>query len=206
MRFDQDDRALLRGDPEPPTGPQTLPPWLGRGPNQLRGPGKALPQNLQGAEETQRQALLKLSAMGLVPPLDSRLKPRRDKLPTDPLRRASQLRELRPDHPADQRAPDRGRDEPGVPGRPDRGRSTTTAPAAHRTTAPFRLSVTQDFDDVQGRGTTTSENIVRLGISSRATGRTSGRSKSVPISGGVGVKQRSGRRASGAGPAGSASS
>ena len=92
MRTDQDKRALLRGDPEPPTGPQTLPPWLGTGPNQLRGPGKALPQRLQGAEETQRQALVKLSQMGLVPPLDSNLQPQWDKLPRDPLRRASQLR------------------------------------------------------------------------------------------------------------------
>ena len=42
VRLDPDGRALLRGDPEPPTGPQTLPPWLGAGPHQMRGPGKAL--------------------------------------------------------------------------------------------------------------------------------------------------------------------
>ncbi|WP_328521289.1 hypothetical protein [Kribbella sp. NBC_00359] len=187
MRFDQDDRVLLRGDPEPPTGPQALPPWLGRGENQLRGPGKALPQNLRGAEETQRQALLKLSAMGLVPPLDSRLKPRRDKMPTDPLRRASQLANY--DRITQQiTAP---RIEAGMNQACQGGLIVVLDD--HRTgRAPhyrnFRLSVTQDFDDVQGRGTSTTENIVRLGISSRATGRTSGRSKAVPISGGVGAK------------------
>jgi hypothetical protein len=180
LRLDQDGRALLRGDAEPPTGPQTLPPWHGNGENQLRGPGKALAQDLEGAAETQKQALTNLSRQGLVPPLDAKFRPRMDALPSDPLLRAGQLNNY--DRVVQHiTAP---RMEAGINQACQSGlpvvlvdQRTGHAPRYR----PFRLAVTQDFDDVEGRGTSSTDIVVRLGIASDATGRSSGRSKSVPV-------------------------
>jgi hypothetical protein len=186
VRQDQDGHALLHGDPEPPTGPQTLPPWYGAGENQLRGPGKALTQSLQGADEAQRQALTNLSQMKLVPPLDADFRPRLDALPSDERQRAAQL--MNYDRVVQQiTAP---RLEAGINQACQGGLPVVLV--EHRLgRAPhfrqFRLAVEQDFNAVDGRGTTNTENVVRLGIGSDATGRSSGRSKSLPLSGGVGL-------------------
>ncbi|MEV8371241.1 hypothetical protein AB0P21_00790 [Kribbella sp. NPDC056861] len=186
IRQDQDGHALLHGDPEPPTGPQTLPPWYGTGENQLRGPGKALTQSLQGADEAQRQALTSLSQMKLVPPLDADFRPRLDALPSDERQRAAQL--MNYDRVVQQiTAP---RMEAGINQACQGGLPVVLV--EHRLgRAPhfrqFRLAVEQDFTAVEGRGTTNTENVVRLGIGSDATGRSSGRSKSLPLSAGVGV-------------------
>ncbi|TDD59877.1 hypothetical protein E1263_13160 [Kribbella antibiotica] len=183
-RFDQDGRALLRGDPEPPTGPQTLPPWLGDGPNQMRGPGKALASNLQGADQAQLDALANLSAMGLVPPLDD---------DHQPLPKAQFADEL---HYAGQRANyDRivqnitaHRIQAGI-NQACQGGIPVTLVNQHTGRTPeyrhFRLGVEQDFNDVTGRGTTPGRNVVRLGIASGATSRSSSRSRSMPLSAGV---------------------
>ncbi|TDO44458.1 hypothetical protein EV651_1341 [Kribbella sp. VKM Ac-2571] len=182
----QDGRALLKGDAAPPTGPQFLPPWHGTGENQLRGPGKSLVQDLEGAEDAQRQALTALSTMGLVPPLDDDYQPRIDALPSDQRLRAGQLANY--DRIIQQiNAP---RIEAGINQACQGGlivelidQRTGHAPRYH----PFRLAVTQDFDDVEPLGTSTDDYVVRLGIASDATQRMSGRSTSVPLSVGVGV-------------------
>ncbi|MET9315366.1 hypothetical protein ABZX12_26425 [Kribbella sp. NPDC003505] len=182
----QDGRALLRGDATPPTAPQFLPPWHDTGENQLRGPGKCLVQDLEGAEDAQRQALTALSTMGLVPPLDDDYQPRIDALPSDRRLRAGQLANY--DRVIRQiNAP---RIEAGINQACQGGlivvlidQRTGHAPRSH----PFRLAVTQDFADVEPLGTSTDDYVVRLGIASDATQRTSGRSTSVPLSVGVGV-------------------
>ncbi|WP_460662088.1 hypothetical protein [Kribbella swartbergensis] len=186
VRLDQRGRALLLGDPEPPKGPQTLPPWHGTGENQLRGPGKSLPEDLQGVDEARKQALTSLSTMGLVPPLDANLQPQWDKLPSDLRRRNGQLANY-------DRVIQDITDYRIAAGMNTACQSGLVVPLVdHRTghaprTRLFRLSTTQDFDDVEPAGTTPWRFIARLGISSRASQQTSGRSKSVPISGGLGL-------------------
>ncbi|MFG1814093.1 hypothetical protein ACGFIF_10035 [Kribbella sp. NPDC049174] len=186
VRTDQRGRALLLGDAEPPTGPQTMPPWHGTGENQLRGPGKSLPEELEGVDDARQQALTSLSKMGLVPPLDANFQPRWDKLPSDRRRRAGQLANY-------DRVMEDVTDYRIVAGMNTACQSGLVVPLVdHRTghaprTRLFRLSTTQDFDDVTPAGTTPWRFIARLGISSRASQQTSGRSKAVPISGGVGL-------------------
>jgi len=189
IRLDQDGRALLLGDPEPPTGPQTLPPWHGDGPNQLRGPGKSLPSELEGHDEALRQALTSLSEMGLVPPLDHAFDPRYEELPSDPWRQrvvAAQLDNLS--------RVKRTINEARIVGAMNTACQSgllveltdyrTGHTPRNRT---FRLATTQDFGDVTPAGTATRRFIARLGIRSRATQQTSGRSKAVPLSGGLAV-------------------
>ncbi|GAB3924813.1 hypothetical protein GCM10029976_017140 [Kribbella albertanoniae] len=186
LRLDQDNRVLLRGDPEPPTGPQSVPPWYGAGPNQLRGPGKALTENLQGADQAQRDALTNLSQLGLVPPLDAHFRPRMDALSKDPLRRAGQLANY-----------DRviqnitaHRIQAGI-NQACQGGLPVTLVDQHTGRTPryrhFRLGVEQDFDDQDGRGTTPARHVVRLGITSDATSRSTTRSTSLPLSAGATV-------------------
>ncbi|MEU4291931.1 hypothetical protein AB0E63_27205 [Kribbella sp. NPDC026596] len=173
IRTGPDGRALLAGDPEPPSGRLTMPPWHGRGPNQLRGTGKSLPDEVKGADEARDQALARFREMGLVPPLHGK--------PT-----AAQVanRDRVIQDITDYRL---------VAGMNTACQSGLVIPLVeHRTghaprTRLFRLSVTQDFDDITPVGTTASRFIARLGISSRASQQTSGRSKSVPLSAGVGV-------------------
>ena len=193
LKVDKSGRLVLRGDPEPPTGPQHLPPWHGPGPNQLRGPGHSMVQNVQGADAAQRQALLRLSAMGLVPPLDEvTLRPLDPKDPAgrrtrDQLRRAAQQRNydrirqaiLAPRLEADMNQAC----EAGIIVPLD-DEALGRAPR----TRMFRLSFTQDFDHVEPRGTVDNEAFVGLNVRSQATGRTSGRSKALPVSAGIGAK------------------
>ncbi|TDD26118.1 hypothetical protein E1218_13635 [Kribbella turkmenica] len=186
IRLDQHGRALLLGDPEPPTGPRTLPPFHGTGENQLRGPGKSLPEQLEGVDEARQQALTSLSRMGLVPPLDADYRPRWDELPSDPRRRAGQLANF-------DRVMQDITDYRIAAGMNSACQSGLVVPLVdHRTghaprTRLFRLSTTQDFDDVQPAGTTWSRVIARLGISSHGSQQTGGRSKSVPWSAGAGL-------------------
>ncbi|MGW1342185.1 hypothetical protein ACWCOV_14160 [Kribbella sp. NPDC002412] len=185
IRLDQHGRALLVGDPEPPTGPQTLPPWHGTGENQMRGTGKALPDGLTGVDEARRQALTKLSEMGLVPPLDDDFQP----LPDDSLsdrERAGQ--QLNYDRVVEAIAEHRI-----VAGMNSACQSGLLVHLVdHRDGhAPrdrlFRLSTTQDFDDVRAAGSNPSRTVTRLGISSRAIQAMLGRSRSIPVSAGIGV-------------------
>ncbi len=186
LRLDQDNRVLLRGDPEPPTGPQTVPHWHGPGPNQMRGPGKALTENLQGADQAQRDALTSLSQMGLVPPLDAEFRPRMDALSKDPLQRAGQLANY-----------DRviqnitaHRIQAGINQACQGGLPVTLVDQGTGRTPHyrhFRLGVEQDFGDQTGRGTVTARHVVRLGITSDATSRSTTRSTSLPLSAGATV-------------------
>ncbi len=180
IRIGPDGRALLVGDPEPPAGRLTVPPWHGRGENQLRGSGKSLPDEVKGADEAREQALTQLSDMGLVPPLDAKFRVRRNAKATA-AQRANYDRVMQ--SITDYRL---------VAGMNTACQSGLVIPLVeYRAGVPrtrlFRLSVTQDFDDVTPVGTSRSRFIARLGISSRASQQTSGRSKSVPISAGLGL-------------------
>lgn len=184
IRLDQDGRALLHGDAEPPTGPQTLPPTIGPGEEQLRGAGQALPQDLTGAEEAQADTLRALSRAGLVPPLDANLRPRFDALPTDRRRRAGQV--VNYDRVVNTITAQRlevGFNQAAQGGIPLVLVDQQTGHAPR--TRTFRVAVHQDFADVEGRGTSTTDAVVRLGIASDASGRSGGRSRSVPLSAGA---------------------
>ncbi|HEY4569471.1 MAG TPA: hypothetical protein VIH10_08400 [Kribbella sp.] len=180
IRTDRLGRALLRGDAEPSTEAPRLPPWMGRGENQLRGVGNGLPQNLKGAERTRDDALRALSKMGLVPPLDDKLKPRRG-APATPMQLANYERiKQQISAPRIEAGIDQACQGGLIVLLEDHGFAGTPR------WRPFRLSLTQDYK-LTAAGTSSNENIVRLGISSWATGRTIGRSKSLPVSAGVGA-------------------
>ncbi|GAA1126979.1 hypothetical protein GCM10009630_26030 [Kribbella jejuensis] len=185
IRTDAKGNILLRGDALPATQPQHMPPWMGYGPNQLRGIGKALPRKLQGAEAMQRRALAQLSIMGLVPPLDRDFKP----LPGT----GTDLQLKNYDRIFTQiNAP---RIEAGI-NQACQGGLIVTLEDDSRLGTPrwrnFRLSLTQEHDEAtgqftaEGAGVTETETDVLLNISSRATGRTTGRSTSLPLSAGIG--------------------
>ncbi|MEU4194055.1 hypothetical protein AB0E69_19295 [Kribbella sp. NPDC026611] len=188
IREDRKGRALLRGDSTPSTGPQPMPPWMGPGQNQIRGVGKGMAQALEGADDAQRDALRKLSDLGLVPKLDDNLQPRADKdaHERDPLRRAAQYANY--ERVIEQiSAP---RIQAGFNQAAQGGlivmledQRTGRGPRWR----PFRLSVEQDFAGTEHIGTSTNENAVLLAISSRASGHTFGQSKSVPVAAGVGL-------------------
>lgn len=185
VQTDKSGRVLLRGDAMPATGPQTVPPSMGRGENQLRGVGKALAQNLQGADDARHDALVKLSAMGLVPRLDDHAQ----LIPSQSATTAQLANYQRVMQQISAPRMEAGIDQACQGGLivmlEDHGFAGTPR------WRPFRLSVTQDYDETtkafkaEGLGTSTNENIVRLGISSRGTGRTTTRSTSVPLSAGV---------------------
>lgn len=180
IRLDQQGRVLLRGDAEPPAAPQSLPPWIGPGTDQLRGSGQALAEDVTGADEARAATLRALSDRGLVPPLDAGLRIRFDALPSDPRLRAGQLINL--DRVVQTLSGQRlgvGYDEAAQNGIPLVLVDQRTGHAPR--TRTFRLRVRQDFDAVTGEGTSTTDNVVRLSIASDASGRSGGRSKSVPL-------------------------
>jgi hypothetical protein len=189
LKLDAQQRLLLRGDAEPSTVPQTMPPWMGRGENQIRGVGKGLTQNFKGAERAQRQALEGLAKMGLVArpgePATAQQVANRERI----VQQISTPRIEAGINQACQGGLIVMLEDHGALGTP-RWR-------------PFRLSVTQDYDEqtktskVEGLGTSTNENVVLLNISSQATGRTSSRSR------GVSAGPRLRPKASPAGPDGS---
>ncbi|WP_328999353.1 hypothetical protein OHA18_33530 [Kribbella sp. NBC_00709] len=177
IRTDKDGRLLLRDDPEPPTGPQTAPPWMGRGPNQIRGVGQGLVQKIVGAEDACQEALAGLRAEGLVP---------RDGEPATRSQLANRDRVVQAISAARLSA---GMNEACQSGLivvlEDQGFAGTPR------WRPYRLTVDQEYDEQtgtfisEGRGTSTNENDVPLGISSEASSRTIGQSSSIPVSAGV---------------------
>jgi hypothetical protein len=186
IRLDQHGRALLRGDPEPPTGKQRLPPVIGRGADRMHGAGQALVQNFTGDRDALEQTLRSLSREGLVPPLDDNLQPIFDDLPKDPRLRSGQL--INYDRVIQTIGSDRleaGYNQACQSGIPMVLIDQRTGHAPQYRT--FRIAVRQDFDDVTGLGTSTTDNVVRLGIASDANSRSGGRSKGMPLSAGAGV-------------------
>ncbi|MEV6414911.1 hypothetical protein [Kribbella sp. NPDC051718] len=186
VRLDQHKRALLRGDPEPPTGDQTLPPVIGPGAEQMHGAGQALVQNLTGDRDALEQTLRSLSREGLVPPLDDNLQPVFANLPEDRRLRSGQL--INYDRVIQTIGSDRleaGYNQASQSGIPMVLIDQRTGHAPRYRT--FRVAVQQDFDDVHGEGTSTTDNVVRLGIASDANSRSGGRSKGMPVSAGAGV-------------------
>ncbi|GAA2832118.1 hypothetical protein GCM10010522_57980 [Kribbella solani] len=181
---DEHGRPLLRGDATPATGPQTAPPWMGRGENKIRGVGKALAQNVTGADEARNDALAKLRDLGLVPRIDEHGRPVGNATRAQHANYERVLTNIN--------AP---RLEAGIDQACQGGLIVMLEDTGFAGTPrwrPFRLTVTQDHDEAtgafqtEGLGTSTNENIVKLAISSQATGRSITRSKSVPLSAGVG--------------------
>ncbi|WP_328324159.1 hypothetical protein OHA70_32590 [Kribbella sp. NBC_00382] len=186
VRLDQHNRVLLRGDPEPPTEEQTLPPIIGNGAEKLHGAGQALVQNVTGDRVALEQTLRKLSRDGLVPPLDHNLQPVFDDLPEDRRLRSGQL--INYDRVIQTIASERleaGYNQAAQSGIPMVLIDQRTGHEPRYRT--FRVAVRQDFDDVTGEGTSTTDNVVRLGIASDANSRSGGRSKGVPLSLGASV-------------------
>ncbi|WBQ01807.1 hypothetical protein [Kribbella sp. CA-293567] len=193
-RLNQDGKLLLRGDPEPATGVQTLPPVIGAGERQLRGAGQALVQDFTGDREALEQTLANLSREGLVPPLDRNFQPVLDQNvkpaygahPSDRRLRSGQLTNY--DRVIQHLSAERleaGYNQAAQSGIPMVLIDQRTGRAPQYRT--FRIAVVQDFQDVNGEGTSTTDNVVRLGIASDASGRSGGRSRGVPLSGGAGV-------------------
>ncbi|NIK59982.1 hypothetical protein [Kribbella shirazensis] len=189
VQLDQRGRVVLRGDAQPSAVPQTLPPSMGLGENQLRGVGRGLAQNLKGAEQARDQALEHLSTMGLV------ARPGEKATPEQLRNRERVFQQI--SAPRMEAGIDQACQGGLIVMLEDRG------PLGTPRWRPFRLSAAQEHDEntldftAEGVGVSTNENAVRLGISSRATGRTSGRSKSLPLSAGLG-----GSRSPGEGVAG----
>ena len=139
----------------------------------------------KGADEAQLEALANLSRMGLVPPLDADYQPLPKPRLADDVQYAGQsanyqrilenITAHRIQGGMNQAC------QGGIPITLVDQHTGQTTKYRH-----FRLGVEQDFDDVTGRGTTPGRNVVRLGIASGATSRSSSRSRSVPIAGGVG--------------------
>ncbi|HEY3563014.1 MAG TPA: hypothetical protein VGL05_36365 [Kribbella sp.] len=179
LRLDAKGRVMLRGDALPATDPQTAPPWMGVGENQLRGAGNGLPQELKGADRAQQRVLAQLGAMGLV---DADGDASSDELRSRNYQRVVQ-------------AITAPRLESGFNQACQGGLIVMLedhGPLGTPVWRPFRLSVTQEHDETtgrfkaEGRGVKEDEAAVVLAISSRWTGRTSGRSKALPLSAEVG--------------------
>ncbi|MFG1908513.1 hypothetical protein [Kribbella sp. NPDC048928] len=183
-KLDAQGRVVLRGDALPSPVPQTVPPIMGVGENQLRGAGSGLPQNLTGAEPAQEQALARLAKIGLVPPPGTPLAP--GGLDSDDLRSRNYSRIVQAISAPRMEAGFNQACQSGlIVMLEDRG------PLGTPRWRPFRLSVAQDHDESTGRfeaegaGVKPNDSGIGLGISSRGTGRTSGRSKGLPLSAGV---------------------
>jgi hypothetical protein len=178
LRRTEDGRVLLRGDAMPSSVPQTLPPSMGRGEHQLRGVGRGQVQNLSGADEARDQALEHLAKMGLVAKPGAKA--------TQEQIRNRQRIEQQISAPRMEAGIDQACQGGLIVMLEERG------PLGTPRWRPFRLTATQEYDPqtfdfvAEGLGVTASEKVVRLGISSSATSRTSARSKSVPLSAGVG--------------------
>ncbi|MEU8221695.1 hypothetical protein [Kribbella sp. NPDC048915] len=190
VRVEQDGRVLLRGDDEPAAFPQTLPPSIGPGENQLRGVGRGMAQNLTGAEEAQEEALKQLERMGLVaaPGQKATLEQRRN-------RERIRQQILAP------------RIEAGIDQACQGGLIVMLeerGPLGTPHWRPFRLSVEQERDEqtggfqAEGLGVSKSQKDIKLGIASWGTGRTSGRNKSLPLSAGIGGSDKPAEGVSGA--------
>jgi hypothetical protein len=182
--LDEQGRVVLRGDALPSPDPQTVPPIMGIGENQLRGAGGGVPQNLIGAEAAQEQALANLAKIGLVPPPGT--PPAPEGLDSDDLRSRNYTRIVQ--------ALNAPRIEAGFNQACQGGLIVMVedrGPLGTPRWRPFRISTAQVNDDAIGRfeyegaGIKPDESRIGLGISSRSTGRTSGRSKALPLSAGI---------------------
>ncbi|TDD61774.1 hypothetical protein E1263_06165 [Kribbella antibiotica] len=178
-RLDPNGNPYLRGDvlPDAIAGRRMeLPEWAKPG----VGSGPALVQRVTGTEGAIENVIRHLAERGFLPPMtpDGRIDV--ELLTTDPLERQAQLANL--EELTAQLAPNRL--EAGYDGAVRDGllvelvRTRTAAPTE---TTTLRIQLVQDPAAVRFVGTTSDEAMVALNIGSESAGRTTSRSKGMPV-------------------------
>ncbi|MGW5159361.1 WXG100-like domain-containing protein [Nonomuraea wenchangensis] len=184
-----DGRQVLQGDPrpDPPPGRRpALPDWLGDGPGQLRGAGPALVQDIDGLDTVRTKVMDELAKRGIIPKTVNGV----PQYSSNRLERASQI--LNRQEVLEQLSEHRIRSAYDALAQAEQdgtGGLTFDLVLHGLNSAPehymVRLSLKQDFGDVDYVGYTDSETVVNLGIGSDTSGR--GISKSRTYAGGGSV-------------------
>ncbi|MGA5759083.1 hypothetical protein [Nonomuraea bangladeshensis] len=187
----KDGRQVLEGDllPDAPPGRLPAPPlWLGDGPEQLRGAGGALVQDIEGLDELRTQVMDELAARGLIPKTVNGI----PQYSSDRLERASQI--LNRQEVLDQLSAHRIRSayDALAQAEPDgSGGLVVDLVMQGRNRAPehymLEMSLRQDFDDVLYLGYTEHETAANLGIGSDTSARGFSRSRTYAGGGSVSV-------------------
>ncbi|NUR96737.1 MAG: hypothetical protein HOV67_15945, partial [Kribbellaceae bacterium] len=186
-RTGTDGRLLLRGDAEPTATSLRLPGWLGTGPGRLRGAGPAMIRNLSGTDDVRAGFLEHLAQQSMIPPLGPNGVP--DPAALTGLDPAVQLsRSENWEHAVQQLA--RRRLETGYDHAAQDG--LTFRMTEHRTgqeprVRSYRISIQQHFDRVRPIGLAGDDMVVNVDIGVSSSGRTGGRSRSLPWSARLGV-------------------
>ncbi|MFF0268431.1 hypothetical protein [Kribbella sp. NPDC004536] len=186
-RHGTDGRLLLRGDAEPTATTLRLPGWLGDGPGRLRGAGPAMIRNLTGADEVREGFLEHLTQQSMIPPLGPNGVPEPAGLTG--LDEAVQLsRSENWEHAVQQLA--RRRLETGYDHAAQDG--LTFRMTEHRTgeeprVRSYRISIQQHFDRARPIGLAGDDMVVNVDIGVSSSGRTGGRSRSLPWSARLGL-------------------
>ncbi|TCO50019.1 hypothetical protein EV646_10290 [Kribbella antiqua] len=184
-----DGRILLRGDPQPTEENISPPVWWGNARGQLRGAGPALVENFVGADPALKKFAERLVAQGLIPPLDFDAEGRpvireqalRDLAGQDDALVASQLENFqRVCQQISKHRLETGYDVAAQSG-------IVFELTKHRTGLPpevhsYRVQLEQDYKKAKLLGLSTGKNVVNLDIGSNTSGRSGGRSKSLPWS------------------------
>jgi hypothetical protein len=176
--------AVLRGDPSPETPPGRkgeLPPFIGDGPDQMRGAGPALVQRVTHADGLLPEVENQLRAQGVLPALDEHGRPQWS---SDPVEQAAQMENAR--KVADQLSPRRletGYDQASQDGIfVDLVRMRPFHEPEHFT---MRIRLEQDFNGSSYIGLSTSDSVVNLDIASFTTGMSHSDTRSLTIASGL---------------------
>ncbi|MEZ7125961.1 hypothetical protein ACBR40_11530 [Nonomuraea sp. AD125B] len=187
----RDGRQVLEGDllPEAPPGRLAAAPyWLGDGPEQLRGAGTALVQDIEGLDEDRKQVMKELAERGLIPKIVNGV----PQYSSDPLERASQI--LNQQEVLEQLSAHRIRSAYDTLAQAEPGGSgglVVDLVMQSRNSAPehytLEMSLRQDFNDVRYLGYTVHETRAGLGIGSDTSARGFSRSRTYAGGGSVSV-------------------
>ncbi|GAA1126960.1 hypothetical protein GCM10009630_26000 [Kribbella jejuensis] len=186
-RYGTDGRLLLRGDAEPTESTLQLPGWLGNGPGKLRGAGPAMIRNLTGADEVREGFLEHLAQQSMIPPLGPDGVPRPAGLTgLDPAVQLSRSENW--EHAIQQLG--RRRLETGYDHAAQDG--LTFRLTEHRTghqprVRSYRISIEQHFDRARPIGLAGDDMVVNVDIGVSTSGRSGGRSRSLPWSARLGL-------------------
>ncbi|MFF0774883.1 hypothetical protein ACFYUK_38780 [Nonomuraea wenchangensis] len=191
-----DGRPVLQGDPRPGPPPgrkPALPDWLGDGPGQLRGAGPALVQDIDGLDTVRTKVLNELAERGIIPKTVNGV----PQYSSNRLERASQI--LNRQEVLEQLSEHRIRSAYDALAQAEQdgtGGLTFDLVLHGLNSAPehymVRLSLKQDFGDVDYVGYTDSETVVNLAIGSDTSGRGISRSRTYAGEGGVSVGESPG--------------
>ncbi len=176
----KDGRLLLRGDPQPTEEDLNVPVWMGNDPKQIRGAGPALITDFEGADPALKEFLVHLAREDMIPPVDAQGRPRlRELAGKDPALVASQLANYeRVCQQVTRHRLETGYDQAAQSG-------LVFELTKHHTGRPpdvhsYRIANQQHFDQARLLGVSTGGTVVNLDIASNTTGRSGGRSKSLP--------------------------